>query len=356
MNLFPEVCATKQDCEVWVLKAPWMHSIVDGFPQGQGPGSLAELYHHEKVRRLPYWFHPPRLATRLTPDQNSEALDEELLANLFLQSRNLLATDFSWPLDAIMEPAHCPDEPELLDPLSLFGSIQRLILLDSMEMDDWGLHVHEALQHATASEKNQLLQTLVHISHEVTRLAPQAIHRAMRLSGLAESCMKNFLDDERDHDVFAKRSLQLLTKDQESCALFHAPLELPLLIDLLAICASTSPLGLATCLFIFEGLSYDSPVWTPWTELAKGDPEHNRRGVGRHTAINEKARHGDIGYQLAKVLPGQSPADACLAIRLTELCMLLRKQLFAKVYSSTGLVMRQIARVGGVETTPGSNP
>ncbi len=356
MHLFPEVDATRQDSAIWVLKAPWMHSVIDGFPHGQGPGTLAELYHFEKVRRLPYWFHPPRPASELVCDQNPGLLDEQALTDLFLQSQSILETHFTWSLDAIIEAAQCPDDSNSLDPLSLYGGLQRLILLDNLEIDDWGTQIHEAFKQSPVSQTNQLLQTLVHISHEVTRRAPQAIHRALRLSGRAESCVKNFLADEKDHDVFAKKSLQLLTQDQESCSLFHAPHELSLLIELLAFCARTSPLGLASCLFIFEGLSYDGPVWTPWTELAKINPEHDRRGVGRHTAINDRARHGDIGYQLAKVLPAQSLADACLAIRLTELCMLLRKQLLAKVYSSTGLLIRQIARVGGVETTPGSNP
>ncbi len=143
--------------------------------------------------------------------------------------------------------------------------------------------------------------------------------------------MARFVAGERGHEHFAIHSLQLLTESQSSCMLYPIRPELKLLMNILKACATSSPLGLAACLFCFEGLSYDSPTWSPWKSLEALDQRHGETGVGRHAQINQSEKHSDIGFELARLLPVQKFEDVCLAARLTELCVKTRLRLFSNV-------------------------
>ncbi|HYW13682.1 MAG TPA: hypothetical protein VE871_17095 [Longimicrobium sp.] len=356
MALYPEVTHTRASNGTWVLQAPWMRSMIDGFVPGLEPATAEDLYSFGNVKRLPFWFHPPRSSRDRAHDQGARPFDEQALVEFLVDCRATLNRDFSWLLDDVLLRSNCRDANDTFDPLSLFGAMQRLILLDSMILNDLGEKVRDALKSWGTSQRKSLFLDLVHVSHYVTRNAPGMLLEALNFTGAAETCLREFLAEEQDHDVFARKSLLLLTGDQSSCGLFEPPKELSLLMELLRMCAHASPLALAACLFIFEGLAYDTPVWTPWDVLAHMDHRHRQQGVGRHTMINERARHGDIGYTLAQALPGQSAAEASLAVRLTELCVELRLQLVLGIYSSVGFKILQIVPDGGIDTTPGSNP
>lgn len=323
MLLYPEVRITVQSEQNILIQAPWMQSSISNWQGSLEPASLVqELWQHPHTRDLPYWFMPARRQEQLPQVNFPARVDEKEITALF----DSMVDVFHWDLEPILEKSLCPDSDMVFDPLAAYASLQRCILTTTFQNSDLDCDVKKAC------EDPGLLLKLVHISKEVTRSCALRLSPTSHYPGPAGRVMRDFISGEDGHEAFADYSLRLLTENQNSCLMPEIPAKLHVLMKLLQASASSSPLALAACLFCFEGLSYDEPLWSPWTALAALDSRHDRAGVGKHAWINRTEAHGKVGRKLAQCLPAANFTEICLAARLTELCVQTRTQLFQDVF------------------------
>lgn len=351
---YPETRFTWESDDILWVEAPWMRTRITGCPaetratRTTSEALVAELAQWPHLRRLPYWFHVPRSDTagdaRVTPSSTETAAHptppcERDVASIVSRARDLGFEGWVWPLHAVVERARCARAPESCDALSVYGLLRREVLLHDTRSNSLGRDVHAFFTREDSGvashggPRHELLLRLVHTSLRVTSLAPRILAPACRLPGELGALVRAFVEGEQGHDVFARRSLRLLTAEASVCSLPPPHPALELVLEVLALCAKGSPLALAVALFAFERLSFDVPTWSPWSALGACDARHAREGVGKHAEINEREQHSDVGLALADALRRVTLGDALVAARLTELCVWLRARVLEDLYA-----------------------
>lgn len=357
------------------VEAPWLESRIDAsmaLPEfgdlgdgGSLPASvtarvLSRLVSSERVLALPYWQTRPRDEGECPPAARAPfPADTDVLGHLVANGLSLVGGAWEWPLEEVLELSR---SGEAYDPLALYCAVRRHTLLAQGRLARLGYDVRERLapladSHASEgarAEAHSLATRLVHLNREVTRAAPTLLAPAASMEGEPGRLLEIFMRAERGHDAFATSSLRLLTGNLAACALPTPVPALRFLLELLGHCARSHPVALAFVIGAFEGLPHDEAPWTPWDALASLDARHATRGVGAHSEINRRESHADVAFALSRACGPIGTEEACVSVRLAELCARARNAALEEAYSSTGLKIQHSAEEGAKERTVSS--
>lgn len=244
-----------------------------------------------------------------------------------------------WNVDHVLEASRLPDDSALFDPLSVVTFLRRMRLLSASSND----RMKEGISFlwACKEENNDLFYaraaSLLEHSFYVTRHAVAQLNQGLGLNPDLDPLLSEFIASETGHEMLVQKSLKALGDKRPKDGVTLCD-EVKALMELLGTAARTSGLALSALIEGFEGIKYDRETRGAWDLLdhLSGMP-HASRGVREHQRINDQHDHANICLEMALQLPPATKEEVKCVFDLAFVSECLRRGLFEKLYSSTGL-------------------
>lgn len=278
----------------------------------EGPSSLEDI---QKVNalldlftNLPIFYVVPR-PLPADKELGGYQLDDEI--------------DSHWNIQEIVDEVKTPEG--LVDPIALFSHLRKLQILDVMQMGDSG-SLTKAMKEVSKDKEMELLAYALRQNHYVTQRCQEVISPAEDLHSGCAPLIREFLEDEKDHDLLLQRSFEHLGINYADVPVGE---NLVKLMDHFKFLAENNIVALATLIDVFErsGKSEENPMIVKLKELGQDEAA---KPLEAHLNINEDGDHDQAGIELLAPLGAISEDYAKKAVALfataSELIVLFNKE------------------------------